>query len=149
MLSSLSSNPGVAVVEAAGEAELQGRARVMAAVKRLDVIERDCAQAGHGPPVGMAVRVILVELDLEGPLAQLLVVVAAEGLGHIIERLVAEPLEVFGIESRFGNHLGQERDVSAQVVAMDGAREDGHFFVAGPVDRCGHWVKRIEELVIR
>ena len=31
---------------------------------------------------------------------------------------------------------------------MDGAREDGHFFVAGPVDRGGHRVERLEELVV-
>ena len=39
-----------------------------------------------------------VQLGLQGPLAQLLVVVAAQGLRDVVEGLVAEPLEVLGRE---------------------------------------------------
>ena len=136
------------LVETTRETQIQGFARVMPAVKFLDVVERDRLQSLGGPAVRVAVRVILVELDLERPLAQLFIVVAAQRFGDVVERLVAKPLEIFGREPRLGDHLGHERNVSLQVVAMDGAREDGHFFVAGPVDRGGHRVKRLEELVV-
>ena len=147
-VNSLSSNPGARIAEPTGETQLQRFARVMPAVKLLDVVERDRLQSLGGPEVWVAIRVILVELDLERPLAQLFIVVAAQRFGDVVERLVAEPFEIFGREPRLGDHLGHERNVSRQVVAMDGAREDGHFLVAGPGDRGGHRIKRLEKLIV-
>ena len=77
--SSLLEQPRRRLVEATREAQLQRFARVMPAVKLLDVVERDRLQALGGPAVRVAVGVILVELDLERPLAQLFIVVAAQG----------------------------------------------------------------------
>ena len=72
----------------------------MPAVKCLHVVERDRLQARAVPRSGMAVRMTLVELDLKRPLAQLFIVVAAQGLGDVIDGLVAKPLEILGRESR-------------------------------------------------
>ncbi len=43
---------------------------------------------------------ILVELDLQRPLAQLFIVIAAQGFGDVVEGLVAKPFEILGREPR-------------------------------------------------
>ena len=50
----------------------------MPAVKLLDVVERDRLQSLGGPAVRVAIGMILVELDLQRPLAQLFIVVATQ-----------------------------------------------------------------------
>ena len=91
---------GVLGIESARQADSQRFAAVMPAMEFLDVVERDRLEALGGPHVGMAVGMVLVELGLEGPLAQSLVVIAAQIFGHVVDRLVAKPLEVGGVESR-------------------------------------------------
>ena len=76
----------------------------------LDVVERDRFEALGRSDVGMAVRVVLVELGLQRPLAQRLVVISAQALGHVVDRLIAEPLEVRGVEPGLGDHLGRDRE---------------------------------------
>ena len=96
-------------LRAASHAHPDRPATIVALVEGLHVVEGDRLQALDGPPVDVAVGVALVELDLQGPLAQLLVVIAPEGLRHVVERLVAEPLEVLGGEPGRGDHGGRQR----------------------------------------
>ena len=88
----------------------------------------------------------LVEHGRHRLLAQLLVGVPAQGLGHVVERVLPVAGEVVVGEARRQHLLGEQVGELRQVVAVDGPFEDHRLLVAVDADVRGQRVERVEQL---
>src|SRR5439155_4110971 len=110
-------------------AKVQRVSGEMSLVVLSDVLQGDGLEPLHGSRIHRAVGMILVEGKLEGPLGQILVVVAAQTVGQVVHRLVPEAAEILGIEAWRQYRIPEDGIEAAELVPMALAEDHYHFLV--------------------
>src|SRR3989442_14523733 len=82
-----------------GQADVHRVPGKMRGVEALDVVQGDGLQSLNRPGIDVAKGMTLIEGELQGPLAQVFIVVSPELVGEEIDRFISQAGEVLWVES--------------------------------------------------
>ena len=120
--------------------------RVVVAVERPDVVQRQRGQSFLRPDGGRFVRVARVQQRVQGLLAQLLVVAAAQRGNDGVGQEVPVPDEVRLVEPRRHHQVAHDGEERLEVIAVHLADQHRHLLVGLRANRRGPGIERLGDL---
>src|SRR2546427_6882325 len=110
----------------------------MRGVEALDIVQGDGLQPLNRPGIDVPKGMTLIEGELQGPLAQVFIVVSPELVGEEIDRFISQSGEILRVESGVQDGVPEDRVEPIEMIPVTLTRDDDELFVGLRRDLRGH-----------